>query len=109
MPPSPSRVHDRSYMPRAATIAVGWLAAAVAVAVVTFAIVVAYTRPTALRIGLDRVSGMSWIAMYAGIAAVSGLLALALLRVPRKITVVLAAALVAQFVFVEWMRSHGGA
>jgi len=87
--------------------AVGWLA--LGVTVLTSAIVVINIRPTYLRLGLDRVSGMSWITLYAITAAVSGCLAVALLRWPRKVMVTIVLALVLQLVFVRWVAGHGGA
>ena len=73
------------------------------------AIVVTNIRPTYLRMGLDRVSGMSWITFYAITAAASGWLALGLLRWPRKVTVLLAVAFALQFLFVRWVAGHDGA
>ena len=90
-----------------AAVAFGRIALGVGVAM--SAIVVTNIRPTSLRLGLDRVSGMSWITFYAIAAAVSGWLALALLRWPRKVTVTIALALVLQFVLVKWVAGHGGA
>ncbi|MCU1678799.1 MAG: hypothetical protein JWM93_3557 [Frankiales bacterium] len=90
-----------------AAVAFGWVA--LAVAVVTSAIVVTNIRPTYLRLGLDRVSGMSWITFYAVTAVVSGCLALALLRWRRTVSATIVLALALQFVFVRWVAGHGGA
>jgi hypothetical protein len=103
-----SRPHSRLSVSRpSAAVAMAWLA--LGVAVVTSTLVVTNIRPVYLRFGLDRVSGMSWITFYAVTAAVSGCLALVVLRWPRKVTVTIALALVFQFVFVKWVAGHGGA
>ena len=105
MPPQP---RHRFNPPRSsAATTLGWLS--LGVAVVTSVIVVTNIRPAYLRFGLDRRQAMGWIVLYATTAAVSGWVALALLRWPRTVTVLLAVALVLQFLFVRWIQAHDGA
>jgi hypothetical protein len=104
-PPPQLRRHLLPSRPSAA-VAFGWLA--LGVAMVTSAIVVTNIRPAYLRFGLDRVQGMGWMSLYAATAAVFGWVALALLRLPRTATAMLAIALALQFLFVKWIAAHDG-
>lgn len=105
MPPSLVRARHRFFAsPPSPGTAFGWLA--LGVAILMSAIVVTNIRPVSLRVGLDRVQGMGWMSLYSVTAAVTGVLALVLLRWPRKVTVTLAGALAVQFLLVAWMARH---